>query len=126
MQSAVANPLDFSQGMPPILSVGGRDSLGEQIQRSFPDVKVVKTLNTVNSAVMVDPSKLRGSHTLFMSGNDPSAKSTVREVLASFGWKEVLDLGDITTARAAEAYMLFWLQLYGTLKTLDFNIQIVR
>ncbi len=58
----MANPLDFSQGMPPRLSVCNEDSLGEQIQRTFPEVKVVKALNTVNAAVMVDPARVPGEH----------------------------------------------------------------
>ncbi len=122
----IANPLDFSQGFPPALSVSGHDSLAEQIQRAYPNVKVVKTLNTINSEVMIDPGRLKGPHTLFISGNDDGAKARVRELLATFGWREVVDLGDITGARGMEAYVLFWLRIYSTLKTPDFNIQLVR
>ena len=93
----VADPLDFSKGMPPTLFVFGDDSLGEQIQRAFPETKVVKALNTVNCQVMVDPSRVPGDHDIFVSGNDAAAKATVTEILRDwFGWKSVIDLGDIT------------------------------
>lgn len=124
----VTNPLDFSKGMPPSLSVANTDSLGEQIQRAFPEVKVVKTLNTVNCQVMVDPARVAGGdHHVFVSGNDAGAKARVTEILRGwFGWRHVLDLGDITTARGTEAYLLLWLRLWGTQKTGDFNVKVVR
>jgi predicted dinucleotide-binding enzyme len=123
----LSNPLDFSHGMPPSLFTGNSDSLGEQIQRTFPDAKVVKTLNTVNCQVMVDPGKLKGEHDIFVSGNDPGAKARVTEVLRGwFGWKSVIDLGDISTARGTESYLALWVRLYGALHTGAFNIKIVR
>ena len=124
----ISNPLDFSKGMPPTLFAGNSDSLGEQIQREFPDAKVVKTLSTINCSVMVDPGRVGGGdHTVFMSGNDAGAKGRVAEILKGwFGWKDVLDLGDITTARGPESYLLLWLRTYMTLGTADFNIKIVR
>ena len=123
----VANPLDFSQGMPPTLGISGRDSLGERIQRSFPETKVVKTLNTVNAGVMVDPSRVPGTHDIFVAGNDAEAKSAVRALLVEgFGWQRVHDLGDISAARATEAYVLFWVRLWGTLGTGDFNVHVIR
>jgi hypothetical protein len=124
----VANPLDFSKGMPPTLFVSNTDSLGEQIQRAFPDTKVVKTLNTVANPLMVDPGKLGGGdHHIFVSGNDAGAKSRVTEILRGwFGWKNVVDLGDISTARGTEAYLLLWVRLFGTFQSSDFNIKIVR
>src|SRR5215210_7745074 len=80
----VANPLDFSQGMPPTLSVSNTDSLGEQIQRRFPDAKVVKTLHTMNAYLMVDPTQLAATdHTVFVSGDDAEAKAAVTELLRS-------------------------------------------
>lgn len=122
-----SNPLDFSKGMPPALVFRGEDSLGEQIQRALPDTKVVKTLNTVNHPVMVNPDRVPGSHDVFMSGNDAAAKAKVGEILRDwFGWKSVIDLGDITTARGSEAYLLFWLRLWGVTGTGDFNIRVVR
>jgi len=124
----VANPLDFSQGMPPSLLVVNTDSLGEQIQRAFPDAKVVKALNTINCAVMVDPARIPGEHDIFLAGDDDAAKQAVRDLLQSFGWAadRIIDLGDITAARATEMYLPLWLRLMGELQTGDFNIKVVR
>jgi predicted dinucleotide-binding enzyme len=124
----IANPLDFSKGMPPSLFVSNTDSLGEQIQRAFPEVRVVKTLNTINCQVMVDPARVAGAeHDVFVSGNDAGAKGQVTEILRGwFGWKHVTDLGDITTARGTEAYLLLWIRLWGALGTGDFNVRIIR
>lgn len=102
------------------------ESLGEQIQNTFPQAKVVKTLNTVNSALMVNPGTLSQSHTLFISGNDAGAKATVRELLRAFGWTDILDLGDIATARATEGYLPLWSSLSRQLGTMAFNIKVVR
>ena len=122
----VSNPLDFSKGMPPSLSVCNTDSLGEQIQKTFPEAKVVKTLNTVTSAVMIEPELIKGAHTMFISGNDAQAKSAVTRLLNDFGWKEVLDLGDLSAARAQEMYLPLWLRLYMTLQTANVNVHVVR
>ena len=123
----VANPLDFSKGMPPTLFVGNSDSLGETIQRTFPEAKVVKALNTVNASVMVEPGRVRGDHDLFVAGNDAGAKAQVVRLLKEdFGWKNVNDVGDITAARATEAYLHLWLRLYGALQTADFNVHVAR
>jgi 8-hydroxy-5-deazaflavin:NADPH oxidoreductase len=103
----VANPLDFSRGMPPTFSVANTDSLGEQIQRAFPGVRVVKSLSTITAALMVDPGQVAGGdHHVFVSGDDPDAKAQVMRLLTDgFGWRQVIDLGDITSARAAEMYV---------------------
>jgi predicted dinucleotide-binding enzyme len=122
----VANPLDFSKGVPPTLFVGNSDSLGETIQRTFPEAKVVKALNTVNASVMVEPGRVRGDHDIFVAGNDTGAKAQVVRLLNDFGWKNVNDIGDITAARATEAYLHLWLRLYGALQTADFNIHVAR
>ncbi len=124
----LANPLDFSHGMPPTLTVCNTDSLGEQIQRLLPGVKVVKTLNTVNSSLMVDPGSVNGGdHTLFLSGNDQAAKQQVAALLKeSFGWKDILDLGDISTARGAEALLLIWVRLMTKFGSPAFQFKIVR
>ena len=122
----VANPLDFSRGMPPTLSVSNSDSLGEQIQREFPDAKVVKTLNTMNTGVMVNPSSVPGEHDVFICGNNVDAKSRVSELLRSFGWRNIIDLGDISAARGAEMVLPIWLRLMATLKTATFNFHIAR
>lgn len=124
----IANPLDFSKGFPPSLTVSNTDSLGEQVQRELPDVKVVKTLNTVNCFLMVDASKVNnGDHDMFVCGNDAGAKGQVIEILKGwFGWKNVIDLGDISNARGTEMYLPLWVRLYGALKSADFNLKIVR
>jgi 8-hydroxy-5-deazaflavin:NADPH oxidoreductase len=124
----VANPLDFSQGMPPRLSVCNDDSLAEQIQRAYPDARVVKALNTINASVMVSPGALGESTNVFVSGNDDGARAQVTELLQSFGWREgqVLDLGDVSAARGTEMYLPLWLRLMGALGTAQFNIGVVR
>ena len=123
----IANPLDFSKGMPPTLSVCNTDSLGEQIQRAFPNVKVVKTLNTMSCKIMVNPSLLPGEHDVFVSGNDRAAKAKVIEILKGwFGWKSVIDLGDITAARGTEQILALWVRLMGTLGTANFNFKIIK
>ncbi len=122
----VANPLDFSKGMPPTLSVCNTDSLGEQIQKAFPETKVVKTLNTMNCMVMVNPSLVPGDHNVFVSGNDPQAKVKVKEILVSFGWKSIIDLGDITAARGTEMILPIWLRLMGTYQSPNFNFRIAK
>jgi predicted dinucleotide-binding enzyme len=123
----ISNPLDFSKGMPPTLSVSNTDSLGEQIQRRFPEARVVKTLHTMNAYLMVDPTQLAGAdHTVFVSGDDAEAKATVSELLRSFGWTDIIDLGDITTARGTEMLLAVWLRLFGALQKPIFNFKIVR
>jgi predicted dinucleotide-binding enzyme len=123
----VSNPLDFSKGMPPTLSVCNTDSIGEQAQRAFPETKVVKALNTVNCNLMVDASLLKGDHDMFISGNDAAAKGQVTEILKGwFGWQHVVDLGDITAARGQEMYVVFWVRIYGALRSPTFNIHVVR
>ena len=124
----VANPLDFSRGMPPSLTVCNTDSLGEQIQRAFPNAKVVKTLHTTNAQVMVNPAQVGGGdHDLFVCGNDAAAKARVTGLLKQwFGWRNVSDLGDITSARGAEMLLPIWVRLMGALGTPLFNFKIVR
>ena len=123
----IANPLDFSKGMPPTLLVSNTDSLGEQIQRRFPEAKVVKTLHTMNAYVMVDPAQLAATdHTVFVSGDDAEAKARVSELLRSFGWSDIIDLGDITTARGTEMVLPIWVRLFGVLQKPIYNFKIVR
>lgn len=116
--------VDVANILPP--AVSGSKSLGEQIQKQYPAVKVVKALNTLNCALMVKPDTLPGPHTLFMSGNDADAKRQVRELLGPFGWADIIDLGDITTAAATENYLSLWAALWKALGTLEFNIKVVR
>lgn len=122
----ISNALDFSSGMPPSLAIVNTDSLGETIQRAFPGLKVVKTLNTMNCYLMINPSLVPGDHSVFMSGNDEEAKDKVRELLRSFGWKEnnIIDLGDISTARGTEQLLPIWLRLWGKLQNPMFNFHI--
>jgi 8-hydroxy-5-deazaflavin:NADPH oxidoreductase len=123
----VSNPLDFSKGMPPTLSVSNTDSLGEQIQRRFVEARVVKTLHTMNAYLMVDPTQLAGAdHTVFVSGDSAEAKETVSDLLRRMGWTDIIDLGDITTARATEMLLPLWLRLFGALQKPVFNFKIVR
>jgi predicted dinucleotide-binding enzyme len=123
----IANPLDSSRGMPPVLAVHNDDSLGERIQRRFPQSKVVKALNTMNANLMVDPAQLAGGdHTVFVSGNDGDAKAQVVALLESFGWSDIIDLGDITTARGAEMYLPLWLRLWAAIGRPMFSIKVVR
>ena len=123
----VANALDFSKGRPPTLSVCNDDSVGEQIQRAFPEARVVKALNTVNAAIMVDPASIPGEHDVFMCGNDDDAKAQVSELLQSFGWPadRIIDLGDISAARGPEMYLPLWLRLMGAVGP-QFNIKVVH
>jgi hypothetical protein len=125
----LANPLDFSRGMPPTLTVSNDDSLGEQIQRAFPDTRVVKTLNTVNCEVMVDPRLVPGDHDLFLCGDDAAAKAQVAAWLSEwFGWKpaNLIDLGDITTARGTEMLLPLWIRLMVANGGPYFNFRVVR
>ena len=122
----VSNPLDFSAGFPPSLSVSNTDSLAEQVQREFPEARVVKSLNTMNADLMVDPASLGAESTVFVSGDDADAKATVTALLESFGHTDVIDLGDITTARGPEMMLPAWLRLMGSLGNSRFNWKVVR
>ena len=124
----IANPLDFSKGMPPTLSIVNDNSLGEETQKAFPKVKVVKALNTLWCGLMVNPAMIgNADHNIFMSGNDADAKTKVKELLTSFGWlaNNILDLGDITTARGTEMFLPLWLRIMGATNNGAFNIKIV-
>ena len=122
----VSNPLAHAPGGMS-LSVCNTDSLAEQLQRAFPDLKVVKALNTLTAPLMVNPSLLAGEHDVFISGNDDGAKARVSQLLKeSFGWKHVVDLGDLSAARGQEMYVIFWVRMFGALKSPMFNIHVVR
>lgn len=124
----LSNPLDFSRGMPPSLTVCNDDSLGEQIQRAFPGAKVVKTLNTVNAFLMVDPSQLKDAdQTMFVAGNDAHAKEAVTGYLKTwFGWKDVMDLGYISNARGTEMLLPLWARIYTSTNNPTFAFKVVR
>jgi 8-hydroxy-5-deazaflavin:NADPH oxidoreductase len=124
----VSNPLDISQ-KPPTLTFCNTDSLGERIQREFPESLVVKALNTVNCEVMINPVVVPGDHNLFICGNDVAAKAKVAQFMAdNFAWKRdnIVDLGDISNSRGTEMYLALWIRLWGKLGTPHFNIHIVR
>jgi 8-hydroxy-5-deazaflavin:NADPH oxidoreductase len=123
----VSNPLDFSKGFPPTLFVKDTGSLAEQIQAAFPDAKVVKSLNTMTAVLMVGPKTVAdGDHSVFVSGNDADAKTAVVRLLESFGHTDIIDLGDITSARGAEMILPLWLRLMSELNTPLFNFKIAR
>jgi len=123
----VANPLDHSQGFPPRLAVADSDSLAEQIQRAFPDTRVVKSLNTVNCAVMVDPKRVGdGLTTMFVAGDDVRARETVVSLLGQLGWWDIIEFGHLSAARGMEMWLPLWIRLMGRLGTADFNLKIVR
>ena len=127
----ISNPLDFSKGMPPSLLPGlhNTNSLGEEIQKTFPDAKVVKTLNTMWCGLMINPDMIgSGDHINYISGNDPDAKNEVKKLLLQFGWKDknIIDLGDISAARATESLMPIWLRVMGVIHTGAFNFRLVR
>jgi 8-hydroxy-5-deazaflavin:NADPH oxidoreductase len=127
----VSNPLDFSNGMPPglIPELSNTNSLGEEIQKIFPDTKVVKTLNNMWCGLMVNPGLIGGgNHTVFVSGNDAGAKEKVKSILNEFGWKDenILDLGDISTSRGTEGILPAWLRIFATMQHAAFNFKVVR
>jgi len=126
----VSNPLDFSKGQPASLlpALSNTNSLGEEIQKTFPRAKVVKTLNTMWCGLMVNPNMIGGGdHTNFICGNDAEAKAKVKTLLKEFGWKEqnILDLGDITNARGSEAVLPIWLRVWGATQNGAFNFKVV-
>jgi predicted dinucleotide-binding enzyme len=124
----LAVPLDYSEARPPQLSFANTDSLGEQIQRVFPDARVVKTLNTMHVQVMIEPARVPGRHNVFLAGEDMSAKTTVKGLLGEFGWPEdtMVDLGGIRAARTTEMYAPLLFSMIGVFGTSDLNIAVVR
>jgi predicted dinucleotide-binding enzyme len=127
----VSNPLDFSKGMPPSLLDGlnNTNSLAEEIQKEFPGARVVKTFNTIWCGLMVNPGMIGGgNHLNYISGNDDEAKSEVKKLVKELGWKDenIIDLGDLSAARATESYLLLWVRLMGTLNSGAFNFRIVK
>jgi predicted dinucleotide-binding enzyme len=122
----VSNPLDFSRGMPPSLSICNTNSLGEEVQKALPSAKVVKALNIVNCDIMVDPGKAGEQPTMMTCGNDIAAKSRVYGLLTELGWKDIIDLGDITKARGSEMLLPLWLNLMQTLGHAHFGFKVVR
>jgi predicted dinucleotide-binding enzyme len=122
----VSNPLDFSAGFPPTLTVKDTDSMAEQLQRAFPQARVVKSLNTVNAAVMVDPGHLPTETTMFLAGDDAGARAVVRGLLSELGWTDIVEFEALEAARGLEMWLPMWVRLMGTLGTADFNVKLVR
>jgi predicted dinucleotide-binding enzyme len=123
----VSNELDFSKGMPPAVLSSQERCLAERIQSAFPNLRVVKSLNTVAAPIMVNPRGLRdGDHTIFVAGNDRDAKAKVSDLLRSFGWSDILDLGPLSAARGPEMYLALWVRLYGALQNGNINIKVQR
>jgi predicted dinucleotide-binding enzyme len=122
----ISNPLDFSKGFPPSLFVCNTDSLGEQIQREFPETLVVKCLNTMNAFVQVNPAVVPGDHSVFLGGNDAGAKLKTRAFLHVYGWndKNIIDVGDITASRGLEQILPLWVRLMSVFKTPMFNFHV--
>jgi predicted dinucleotide-binding enzyme len=119
------NPLDFSGGFPPKLSITGEDSLGERIQRKLPDAKVVKAFNTIGNPYFVDPSFSEGKPTMLIAGNDEAAKRTVADVLADFGWSDTVDIGGIEGARELEAICIVWVKIGGARGSWDHGFKLL-
>jgi predicted dinucleotide-binding enzyme len=119
------NPLDFSAGFPPKLSITGEDSLGERVQRALPDAKVVKAFNTIGSPYFVDPKFTEGAPTMLIAGNDESAKRTVRDVLADFGWSDAVDIGGIEGSRQLEAICIAWVKVGGARGAWDHGFKLL-
>jgi predicted dinucleotide-binding enzyme len=124
----LSNALDHSGGFPPLVDADQRHSSAERIQAAFPQARVVKWLNTMNNSLMVQPRQLPGAHTTFLAGDDADAKAVARGLLREMGWvdEEILDLGDLTGARALEMYLVLWLRMAVALGDSTFNIHVVR
>jgi predicted dinucleotide-binding enzyme len=122
----VSNPLDFSAGFPPTLTVKDTDSLAEQIQRAHPEARVVKALNTVTAGVMVDPGSLPETSTIFLAGDDPLARELVRELLGRLGWVDIVEFPTLDASRGLEMWLPLWVRLMANLGTADFNLRLVR
>jgi predicted dinucleotide-binding enzyme len=119
------NPLDFSRGFPPKLSITGEDSLGERVQRTLPDAKVVKAFNTIGNPYFVDPSFSEGKPTMLIAGDDEAAKLTVANVLSDFGWDDVVDMGGIEGSRELEAICIAWVKIGGARGAWDHGFKLL-
>lgn len=119
------NPLDFSGGFPPKLSISGEDSLGERVQRALPDARVVKAFNTIGNPYFVDPSFSAGQPTMLIAGDDQEAKDTVRNVLTDFGWSDTVDIGGIEGSRELEAICIVWIKIGGARGAWDHGFRLL-
>src|SRR5258706_998908 len=126
----IANPLDFTTTPPTLISeFANTNSIGENIQQQYPKAKVVKTLNTFGMTLGVNPKQLKnGNHSVFVSGNDESAKAKTKTLLTEFGWEidNIIDLGDITGARAMEMYLILAVRMKMLFGESIFNIKVIK
>jgi predicted dinucleotide-binding enzyme len=102
------------------------DTLGESLQRALPRTRVVKAMNFPSAQLMGHPEKLASTHSIFLAADDASARADVRQLLESFGWLDILDLGDLTACRAMESLAPMWIRLNDTLGHVWFNLAVVR
>jgi hypothetical protein len=83
------------------------ESLMEQMQKAFPEVRFVKAFNSVGNAFMVNPDFGGTQPSMFICGNNTDAKKDVTEILTTFGW-ETEDMGGAEAARAIEPLCMLW------------------
>ena len=102
------------------------ETLGESLQRALPDTRVVKAMNFVSAQLMGHPEKLAGTHTNFVAANDPAARAEVAQLLESFGWRDIIDLGDLTACRAMESLAPMWIRLNERFGHVWFNLAVLR
>ncbi|MFF1482899.1 NADPH-dependent F420 reductase [Streptomyces sp. NPDC058301] len=124
----VSNATEVKDGVLGVVTQADGSSVAEQLQKAFPEARIVKALNTMAGQVMVDPGRIPGHHTVFLSGDDAAAKAEVADLLKSFGWGEaqILDIGDVVSARATEAALLLFVRLYTTFQSPEFNLSVAR
>lgn len=113
----VTNPIVFNDEESPSLSVGHTMSGGEIVQQSLPDSHVVKTLNYISHANMVNPRYDKGTPIMFVCGNNDSAKHQVRDLLLDLGWEDMLNIGTIEKSRLLEPLSLLWIEYGATRST---------
>ena len=104
----VTNPLDFSQGVPPKLASAPGNSGAEQIQKAIPGAKITKAFNTISAHTMINPSMQDGDPVLFIAG-DTDAKKFATETATGFGWKSVIDTGDLSQSYLLETFAMLWI-----------------
>lgn len=122
----VTNPLQFTEDDGPQLAIGHTMSAGEMVQQTLVDSHIVKTLNTINYRHMVRPKFKDGTPTMFMCGNNMSAKAKVRELLIQLGWQDIQDIGTIEKSRLLEPLCLLWIEFGVANDTWDHAVSILR
>ena len=102
------------------------ETLGESLQRALPRTRVVKAMNFPSAQLMGHPEKLGGIHSIFLAADDADARNAVRNLLETFGWRDIIDLGDLTACRAMESLAPMWIRLNDKLGHVWFNLAVVR